>query len=343
MDKIGVERMLREQGERVLLDVRTPAEFEGGHIPGAQNLPLFTNEERAVVGTIYKQQSPELAFDKGLEFAGARMAWYVKEAKRLAPERKIFIHCWRGGRRSGSLAWLLGFAGFEVGVLEGGYKAYRNYIRNAFATTPIRPVVLGGPTGSGKTEILRYLRDAGEQVIDLEALAHHKGSSFGAIGESPQPTVEQFENDLYRELFLMDPTRRVWVENESRSIGRIFLPEGLWMQFQRSPLVKLMIPLEERVRFLVGVYGAFPKEALEDAFRRIERRLGGQHLNAAMEALERDDFATAAEIALRYYDKSYSFATSKGYSDSVLQCPFLKLDSYQIANQLIILANEHGL
>lgn len=335
--------MLREQAERVLLDVRTPSEFEGGHIPGAQNLPLFTNEERAVVGTIYKQQSPELAFTKGLEFAGARMPWYVDEAKRLAPDRKIFIHCWRGGQRSGSLAWLLGFAGFEVDVLEGGYKAYRNFILNEFATMPIRPVVLGGPTGSGKTEILGYLRQAGEQVIDLEALAHHKGSSFGAIGESPQPTVEQFENDLYLGFSRMDPTRRVWVENESRSIGRIFLPEGLWMRFQRSPLVKLDVPLQERVQYLVGVYGAFPREALEDAFCRIERRLGGQHLTAALEALQRDDFAAASEIALRYYDKSYSFATSKGYFDPVLELSVQKLDPYQIANQLINLANERGL
>ncbi|MBK6948510.1 MAG: tRNA 2-selenouridine(34) synthase MnmH [Haliscomenobacter sp.] len=343
MEKIGVERLLKEQTERVLLDVRTPAEFEGGHIPGAQNLPLFTNEERAIVGTMYKQQNPEIAFDKGLEFAGARMSWYVKEAKRLAPDRNVFIHCWRGGKRSGSLAWLLGFAGFEVGVLEGGYKAYRNYILNEFAVRPIRPVVLGGPTGSGKTEILRCLREAGEQVIDLEGLANHKGSSFGAIGESPQPTVEQFENNLYRELSLMDPTRRVWVENESRAIGRIFLPDGLWNQFQRSPLVKLDVPMEERVQFLVGVYGAFPKEALEDAFRRIERRLGGQHLKAALDALERNDFATAAEIALRYYDKSYSFATSKGSFDPVLIWPVQKLDPYQIANQLITLSNERGL
>ncbi len=343
MEKIGVERLLKEQEGRVLLDVRTPAEFDGGHIPGAQNLPLFTNDERAVVGTVYKRQSPEMAFLKGLDFAGARMSWYVKEAIRLAPERKIFIHCWRGGRRSASLAWLLEFAGYEVGVLEGGYKAYRNYILNEFTSRQVRVIVLGGPTGSGKTEVLRCLREAGEQVIDLEALAHHKGSAFGAMGETQQPTVEQFENDLYAAFSRIDAHRRVWVENESRAIGRVFLPEGVWRQLQHSPLVKLDVPLEERVRYLVGIYGAFPKQGLEEAFRRIESRLGGQHLKAALDALNCDDFATAAGIALRYYDKSYSFATGKGNFDPVLVLPVQLLDPYQIANQLIILADENGL
>lgn len=319
MESIGVEQWWAETPKRTLFDVRTPAEYAKGHIPGALNMPLFSDEERAVVGTIYKRQSPRQALLKGLEFVGGKMAWYVREAIARAEGNKVAVHCWRGGQRSGSLSWLLEFAGFEVQVLKGGYKAYRSHLHQTFSEKRLRMVVLGGPTGSGKTKLLQSLAAAGEQVIDLEHIAHHKGSSFGALGEIPQPTVEQFENNLFEVFRSVDPGRRVWVENENRAIGRVFMPEGFWEQFRRSPLVEVEIPFEARLQYLVHTYGAFPPGLLQEAFLRLEKRLGGQHCKAAVEALEAGDLATAGAIALRYYDKSYAHANSRCAFDPVLQ------------------------
>ena len=327
-----------------LLDVRSPGEFEAGHIPGAFNLPLFSNEERAVVGTLYKQKGPEIAFQKGLEVAGKKLPWYVAEARRLVPgDKKIVVHCWRGGQRSGSLAWLLGFSGFDVSVLEGGYKAYRRYVHAQFGERPFRCIILGGATGSGKTAVLKALQEMGEQVLDLEGIAHHKGSAFGALGEAPQPRVEQFENELFDAFNGLDTRRRVWVENESRAIGRVFLPEELWHRLQRSPLIQLEVPFENRVAYLVEVYGAFPAESLEASFLRIERKLGGQHLATALQALRSGDYATAAATALKYYDKTYAYTTSKGNFDPIIDLYDSSKDHIQTALRLKQVADEHGL
>ena len=345
MRKLPVNEYLeKEWGDYPLLDVRSPGEFEAGHIPGALSLPLFSDEERAIVGTLYKQKGPEIAFQKGLEVAGQKLPWYVEEARRLVPgSQKIAVHCWRGGQRSGSLAWLLSFSGFDVSVLEGGYKAYRRYIHEQFGERPFRSVVLGGATGSGKTAVLKALREMGEQVLDLEGIAHHKGSAFGALGETPQPNVEQFENELFHAFKALDTDRRVWVENESRSIGRVFLPEGLWHRLQRSPLVQLEVPFENRVAYLVEVYGTFPVGSLEASFLRIEKKLGGQHLKTALQALQSGDYATAAAIALKYYDKTYAYTTSKGDFDPIIHLYDSSKDHTQTALRLKQLADEHGL
>lgn len=285
--------------------MRTPAEFEQGHVPGARNLPLFSNAERAEVGTLYKQDSPQAAFLRGLDFAGEKMRWYVERAMELAPDRRVILHCWRGGRRSGSMAWLLAQAGFSVQTVEGGYKGYRNYVRETFAGGTHQFRILGGATGSGKTHILHALRAAGEPVLDLEGLAHHKGSSFGALGESPQPTTEQFENDLFVALAQFPADRPIWVEDESRNIGHVYLPDVIWERMLRSELVILDIPLEARLDNLVADYADFSNPQLAAAFERITKRLGGQHVQAALAALETGDYRTAAAIALRYYDKAY--------------------------------------
>ncbi|AEE48199.1 tRNA 2-selenouridine(34) synthase MnmH [Haliscomenobacter hydrossis] len=341
--KIAPESLSNALKDRVLLDVRTPAEFAIGHIPGAYNLPLFSDEERVVVGTMYKQQSPDKAFLKGLEYAGARMPDYVKEARLLAPRGKVVVHCWRGGQRSGSLSWLLGFSGMDVMTLQGGYKAYRQFIHQEFARYQLRMLVLGGPTGSAKTKTLHALAALGEQIIDLEQLAQHKGSAFGDLGEAPQPSVEQFENNLYAVFSLIDPQRRVWVENESRGIGRVFMPQGFWDQFRQSPLLDLEIPFDQRVAFLVATYASFDKDALRTAFMNIERRLGGLNLKNALAALQADDFATAAEIALRYYDKSYLHANQKCNFHPVWTFPGANESLHERAQQLIQFADAQQL
>ncbi len=287
-----------------VVDVRSPGEFAQGHIPGAVNIPLFSNEERAQVGTTYKQVSQEEALLLGLEFVGPKMADFVRESKVLAPENEILVHCWRGGMRSGSFGWLLETAGMKVSTLVGGYKAFRNEVLAGFMI-PQNIIILGGKTGSGKTEILHQLRKLGEQVIDLEGLAHHKGSSYGAIGQLPQPSSEHFENRIYNQWRRLDPSRRVWVEDESRTVGRCLIPQNVWTQMQNAPVVMVDMDKATRIERLVREYACYDIDLLHEATNRIQKRLGGQHHKAAIEALGQNDFATVADITLTYYDKAY--------------------------------------
>lgn len=290
----------------VLLDVRSPGEYATGKIPGAKSLPLFTDEERARVGTIYKQNSPDLALLEGLDIAGGKMRWLVEEARRLAPNKKVVVHCWRGGQRSGSVAWLLERGGLEVAQLTGGYKAARKVIREYLAADHHQLKVLSGPTGSGKTPVLLAMREQGAYVVDMEGLANHKGSSFGAIGEAPQPTSEEFENQLFAAFSAIPKGEVVWLEDESRLIGSVCQPPEFYDRLIAAPLTVLEQPAEWRIDRLVQLYGSYPKAPLAAAFTRLRKKLGGQHLITALEALDENDLAAAARIALVYYDKAYA-------------------------------------
>ena len=325
---------LAEHPERVVLDVRSPSEYAQGHIPEALGFPLFSDEERAAVGTMYKQVGKDEAMELGLRFVGPKMELFVKQAKLLAPHRRLAVHCWRGGQRSGSMAWLFKQAGFDVVTLEGGYKAYRQYVLEGLEKTDLNLVVLGGRTGSGKTKILHALRNLGEQIIDLEGLAHHKGSAFGFIGEAPQPTVEQFENDLWGSTMTLQSARRVWVENESRSIGRIYIPQGFFSKMKDSLLVNIEIPDEARIKNLLADYVLTDRKELETAFQKIATKLGGQHLKTALEALEQGDFAAAAQIALVYYDKTYQHGLDVRPSTNIRRLKFEHGDAGEIAAAL---------
>lgn len=306
--RLSVPDFLAARANRVLLDVRSPAEFAQGHIPAALSFPLFNDEERARVGTFYKQKGKDAALELGLEFVGPKMAGFVQQAKVLAPERRLAIHCWRGGQRSSSMAWLFRQAGFDVITLDGGYKNYRQHVLGSFENCGLDMMIIGGKTGTGKTKILRALRDLGEQIVDLEQIACHKGSAFGFIGEGSQPTVEQFENDLFEVISRLDPSRRVWLENESHSIGRVYIPASLWKKMKSATLLNIEIPDEKRIQNLLTDYASTDKADLEAAFLKIDKKLGGQHLKTALEALGRDDFGTAARIALHYYDKTYQYS-----------------------------------
>ncbi len=317
MNRLEVAEFLQESTHCVLLDVRSPGEFAQGHIPGAISFPLFSDAERALVGTCYKQQGKEQALELGLELVGPKMAGFIKQARVLAPGRRLAVHCWRGGQRSGSMAWLFRQAGFEVATLVGGYKNYRRYVLEGFQDVPLQLLVVGGRTGSGKTKILKELALSGEQVVDLEGIAHHKGSAFGSIGESEQPTVEQFENNLFQTLCALDTQRRVWIENESRSIGRVYIPAAFWEKMRKSTLFNVQIPEAARIDNLLQDYVLTDKSELEAAFLRIDKKLGGQHLKAALEALQADDFATAARIALHYYDKTYQHGLEHNPSQDI--------------------------
>lgn len=325
-----------------LIDVRTPAEYAHGHIPGAVNLPLFSNEERVIVGTLYKKEGKDAAVLEGLRLVGPKMANIVEEALRIAPAKKLRVHCWRGGMRSGSVAWLLRQVGFQVEVLSGGYKAYRNQVLRELEN-PLSFILLGGPTGSGKTYVLHALKDLGEQVIDLEQLAHHKGSAFGALGEAPQPSIEQFENQLHHQLKAMDPTRRIWLESESRKIGSVFIQNHIWLQMQQAPLVLMEVPMADRLSFLVKEYGGFEKELLAASILRIGKHLGGQHVKAALEALDAGDLETVASITLAYYDRSYTFAQSNRPEENKFRIACPQLDPQKNAALLLHFIQEHQL
>jgi tRNA 2-selenouridine synthase len=291
--------------QQPVIDVRSPAEFDKGHIPGAVNIPLFSNEERALVGTKYKKSGKDEAVLMGLEFVGPKMASFVKQSAALTQNGKVLVHCWRGGMRSSSFAWLLNTAGIQATTLQRGYKAYRHLVKSRFEK-PYRLVVLGGETGSGKTAILHELAKLGEQVVDLEGLAHHKGSSFGSLGQLPQPAVEAFENNLSEVLSRLDSSRIVWVEDESRSIGRVFIPDTFWAQMKSAPLLCVQVPKSERIKRLVTEYGQFKREELEAAIQRIQKRLGGQSTKECMDALEAGELGIVADLTLSYYDKAYN-------------------------------------
>lgn len=303
-----------------------------GHITGAVNIPLFSDEERARVGTTYKQVSQEEALLLGLELVGPKMADFVRASKILAPDQEILVHCWRGGMRSGSFGWLLESAGMKVSTLVGGYKAFRNEVLAEFQI-PQQVIVLGGKTGSGKTEILHQLRELGEQVIDLEGLAHHKGSSYGAIGQLPQPSTEHFENRIYAQWRQLDPARRVWVEDESRTVGRCLIPEAVWTQMHNAPLVLVDMNKAVRIERLVREYACFDINLLYEATDRIQKRLGGQHHKAAIAALDQKDFATVADITLTYYDKAYQHGVGK--RDVVLTLETAEDNPRETAERLI--------
>jgi len=302
--KLEAEEFLKLADKYPVVDVRSPKEFEQGHIPGAKSLPLFDNDERAEVGTIYKRSGRYASILRGLDITGPKMSFFLKKGVALVRGGRVLVHCWRGGMRSESMAWLFERAGLQADTLIGGYKAYRHHIRELWsAKSPL--VILGGMTGSGKTEILHELQKSGEQVLDLEGVAHHKGSAFGAIGQEPQPTNEQFENNLAAVWRSFDPVQPVWLEDESRAIGAVSIPEPLYKRMQQTPVVDIHVPRPERIKRLVSEYACFEKEKLESAIHRISKKLGGQNEKAALQALENDDFETVADITLWYYDKAY--------------------------------------
>lgn len=301
---LSVEQFLEKAKTQPIIDVRSPGEFERGHIVGAVNIPLFENHERAEVGTLYKKVGKDSAFLLGLDIVGPKLAGFVKKAKKNAPNGEISVHCWRGGMRSGSFATLLSAAGMKVSLLVGGYKSYRNFILEEFRK-PLNITILGGKTGSGKTEILYELEKQGEQILDLEGLANHKGSSFGMLGQAPQPMTEHFENMLYEKLSKLDTSRRIWIEDESKNVGCCNIPEGLWQQMRVANVAFIDVQKEIRIGRLMHEYAQFSFEELKSATDRIAKRLGGQQHKEALDALAKGDFSIGTDIALTYYDKAY--------------------------------------
>ncbi len=306
-EPISVEEFLEKSRTIPVADVRTPAEYEKGHIPGAFLFPLFNNGERAEVGTLYVQEGRPAAVLKGLQLAGPRLEAMARRGLEIAGGGSLLLYCWRGGMRSQSVAWLMEKVGIRCYTLENGYKAYRNHLLGFFNNIPPTIHVLGGLTGSGKTERLLQMAAAGEQVIDLEGLANHKGSAFGNLGNPPQPSTEHFQNLLFRAFSQMDPSRPVWLEDESRNVGRCSLPDGLWEKMQQARFFLLETSREERINRLMKEYACFDPALLETSIFKIQKRLGFDQCQKAVEACRSGHIQTALEICLAYYDKSYTY------------------------------------
>ena len=339
-ERITIEELLALAKTHPVIDVRSEGEYQHAHLPGAHSMPLFNDEERKVVGTTYKQKSREAAIKIGLDYFGPKMRPMVEQAESIVKnhyrEKRqaansgnelpiancLLIYCWRGGMRSGAVSWLLDMYGFKVYTLVGGYKKFRHYVLDSFKRPfPFR--ILGGYTGSGKTELLQALKDRGENIIDLEDLAKHKGSAFGNIGMPKQPSQEMFENILAMELKefgsqqpedavltsdLRPPTSAIWLEDESQRIGHVNIPNDLWHTMRRSPVFFLDIPFEERLKHIVTEYGGLDRERMLSAIGRISEKLGGQNAKEAIRLLEEGNTLECFRILLKYYDKYYAKA-----------------------------------
>ena len=301
---LPIEQFLILRSSLPIADVRSEGEYAEGHIPGAVNIPILNNEERRQVGTDYKHKGQAEAIKTGFRLVGPRFIEIINHAERVAGGKELLVHCWRGGMRSANFCKVLEMARVKTFQLEGGYKAYREQALASYKI-PMSLHVVGGYTGSGKSEILRALAEKGEQVIDLEALARHKGSAFGGLMMPPQPTTEQFQNDLFEVLLTMDTTRRIWVEDESIAVGKIFLPEPFWRQMSAAPVFALDVEKSTRIERLVKEYGPADPTAFLKAMENITKKLGGQHFKAAREKLLSGDMAATIDILLNYYDKAY--------------------------------------
>jgi len=305
LTEISIESYYSDYHHLPVIDVRSPGEFNKGHIPCAVNIALFSDAERAHVGTVYKQRCKDEAYRIGYDYVTPKLQWFVDETRKSAPHGRVVVHCWRGGMRSRAFAQHLVDNGFtEVYVIAGGYKSFRRLALATFSL-PYKLCILGGYTGSGKTHILEFIKSAGHQVIDLEGLARHKGSAFGAIGMNGQPTTEQFENDLFEQWRQFDLSKPVWLEDESQNIGHVNIPINLYFKMKESLVFFLDVPREERAKLLVEEYACIDSVLLERAINRISKRLGGLATQQALESLAAGNYLDVALITLHYYDKSY--------------------------------------
>lgn len=327
VQKINIDEFLKIADTLPIFDVRSPSEFAHAHIPGAYSLPIFSDEERKVIGTSYKQESRTKAIKIGLDYFGPKMRTIVENVeahlcslpKTNAANNTILVHCWRGGMRSAAMAWLLDLYGYKVYTLIGGYKAYRTWALTAF-NEAYSFQLLGGYTGSGKTEVLTRLAAIGEYVIDLEAIAHHKGSAFGGW-QQQQPSQEMFENELALLLYKAKiGGKSVWLEDESQRIGTLNIPHPIWKQMRAAKLYFLNLPFEMRLQYILNGYGNISQEYLINAIVRIKKRLGGLDTKNAINYIVENDLDKAFAILLKYYDKQYLAGLNKRENLNELLC-----------------------
>jgi tRNA 2-selenouridine synthase len=323
-------------------DVRTPDEYAKGHISGSVNLPLFNNEERKAVGIAYKTHGRQKAVEKGIELIHHKLLDLISKGRELSENKQILLYCWRGGFRSSSLAWLFNLAGLTTFTLEGGYKSYRNFVLEIL-NKPLKMIAIGGMTGSGKTEILTRLAHAGEQVIDLENLAHHKGSAFGSLGQEKQPTNEQFENNLADVILKLNPDLPVWIEDESRHIGFNQIPADLYHQIRNSTIICLTTDRNTRIQRLIEDYSHYDRNELRQSVLKISKKLGGLNTTMAIDNLMAGNYHKTVEIILQYYDKTYEYSLRQRDPEKVIYFSPDETDTERIIPDILKLAGENNL
>jgi len=331
---INISKFIELKENRPVIDVRSPIEYEKGHVPGSVNIPLFSNDERAQIGTVYKKQGSDKAVVLGESYAVPKIESFLADALLHSSDKSLIVYCFRGGMRSQRFSELLDENGFNVSRLESGYKSYRSYVQKSFIKSyPLS--VLGGRTGSGKTEILEELLKKNEQVINLEKMASHRGSAFGSIGEGEQPTTEQFENCLFELLKTLSLKNKIWIEDESLNIGRVYLPADFFRQMKIAPLVVLKVSKKDRVERLCRDYAGYGKEPLIASLTKIGKKLGGDRASKALDAVQRNDYSAAASIILDYYDKCYDYGLTKKENSSIKYLNIESDDPETTASDLI--------
>lgn len=337
-----------EHGFDTLIDVRSPAEFAEDHLPGAVNLPVLSNSERVRVGTIYKQDSAFTAKKVGAALVARNSAKHLDG--QLAGKDgswQPLIYCWRGGQRSGSFATILKQIGWRAKVVQGGYQSYRRLISDYLYGDPLPHdiIVLDGNTGTAKTELLHILAQNGEQIVDLEGLAAHRGSIFGAVAQ-PQPSQKAFEGALAGILAGVDPTRRVWIEAESSKIGNLIIPPALWQAMKSAPRISVSAPIKARADYLVSAYGdiLYDRAALQDRLTRLIVHQGHERVEQwQLMACNGENLHLAAELIQHHYDPSYARSRSLHASQKMGEISASDLSTealLDMAKQLVELAQR---
>ncbi|OFZ25030.1 MAG: tRNA 2-selenouridine(34) synthase MnmH [Bdellovibrionales bacterium RIFOXYB1_FULL_37_110] len=321
----------------VIIDVRSPIEFAKGHLLEAFNVPLFSDKEREDIGTLYKQTGKDEAVKKGLEFVGPKMGHFIDEVRQISKsnEKDIYVYCFRGGMRSESFVWLLNTAGLNACKISGGYKQIKKIIQDSFSQK-YKMIILGGLTGSGKTHYLKKLGESGYQILDLEKMANHKGSAFGHINEQPQPTNEQFANNIYSVWKKFDLDKIVVIEDESLKVGDVHIPQPLYSQMKSAPVICINVPNEVRVQQLLKDYKSTDKNLLIHACDSIKMKLGSQIHLEIIALIKNDDIESACKKLLDYYDKFYAYGLQKRTSEQLLE---VHLNASSEQENLDILSN----
>ncbi len=319
MQSIKIENALGK--DYVFIDVRTPKEFEEDTIPGAINIPLFSNEERAIVGRIYIQESKEKALNKGLNFVSQKLPSLMEKISQYK-KRKIIIFCWRGGMRSGSLTGLLKGLNYNVFQLEGGYKAYRNYILKRFEDYKIKPklIVLNGLTGVGKTEILQHFHNS----LDLENLAQHRSSILGGVGLKPR-SQKMFDSLLFKRLEELKNERFILIEGESRKIGKVQMPQFLFKSLKEGIQIKIEANISDRIQRLIKEYAHYKKELKEKIFL-MKKAVGNEKkIKEWIRLLEENKFEElTTQILKEYYDPLYKYTVENIKYDYIIDSDYIQ-------------------
>jgi tRNA 2-selenouridine synthase len=278
---------------------------------------------------------------------GSKWANFIREVEKLSTNKKVLVHCWRGGMRSGAMAWAFGLYGFDVSILKGGYKAFRKANIESFYKIYYFKIISGN-TGSAKTEILKEMKVFGEQIIDLEDLAQHQGSSFGSMGKMVQPSQEQFENLFAIELQKMDFSKPIWLEDESVTIGKRVIPKPIWDQMRNAQVIKVEIPKEERIEFLNKEYGSLDRDFLKSAVLGITKRLGPLETKLTLQAIDEGRMKDFINQVLVYYDKAYLKGIKTRLDESVTIISLDTISAQQNAKSILdfvhqnIIKNKNG-